>query len=97
MWDMNEQVFHVGVHTLTLDIDNIYLLTILSHCGSQFSLSGGRGGGDPMDYYVAQHCSTGKEKHNGKVPINNVLHLPLRTILFTITCVARITTPHMAS
>jgi hypothetical protein len=23
MWDVNEQAFHVGVHTLTLDIDDI--------------------------------------------------------------------------
>jgi hypothetical protein len=31
MWDVNEQAFHVGVHTLTLDIDEIYFLTGLSH------------------------------------------------------------------
>jgi hypothetical protein len=24
MWDVNEQAFHVGVHTLTLEIDDIY-------------------------------------------------------------------------
>jgi hypothetical protein len=35
MWDVNEQVFHVGVHTLTLEIDDIYFLTILSRCGSR--------------------------------------------------------------
>jgi hypothetical protein len=31
MWDVNEQAFHVGVHTLTLDIDEIYFLIGLSH------------------------------------------------------------------
>jgi hypothetical protein len=30
MWDVNEKAFHVGVHTLTLDIDDIYFLTRLS-------------------------------------------------------------------
>jgi hypothetical protein len=34
MWDVSEQVFHVGVHTLTLDIDDIYFLTGLSRHGS---------------------------------------------------------------
>jgi hypothetical protein len=26
MWDPNQQVFHVGVHTLSLDIEDIYFL-----------------------------------------------------------------------
>jgi hypothetical protein len=55
MWDVNEQVFHVGVHTLTLEIYEIYFLMGLSHRGSQVLLSGRRGGGEPMDYYVAHH------------------------------------------
>ena len=59
MWDVNEQAFHVGVHTLTLEIDDIYFLTGLSHRGSHLSLLGSRGGGEPMDYYVAHHCSAG--------------------------------------
>jgi hypothetical protein len=31
MWYVNEQALHVGVHTLTLEIDEIYFLTGLSH------------------------------------------------------------------
>jgi hypothetical protein len=96
MWDVNEQVFHVGVHTLTLEIEDIYFLTGLSHRGSRVSLSGHRGGGEPMDHYVAQYCSAGTEKFSGKVPIKNVLDLSLRTILFTITHVAGSAAPHMA-
>jgi hypothetical protein len=30
MWDLDQQVFHVGVHMLTLDIKDIYFLTGLS-------------------------------------------------------------------
>jgi hypothetical protein len=30
MWDVDQQVFHVGVHTLTLDIEDIYFLIGLS-------------------------------------------------------------------
>jgi hypothetical protein len=96
MWDINEQDFHVGVHTLTLDIDDIYFLTGLSRHGSRVSLSGSRGGGEPMDYYVAHHCTAGTEKHSGKVSIKDVEDLSLRTILYTITHVAGSASPHMA-
>ena len=33
MWDVDQQVFHVGVHTLSLDIEGIYFLTGLSWRG----------------------------------------------------------------
>jgi hypothetical protein len=93
---VNEQDFHVGVHTLTLDIEDIYFLTGLSRRGSRVSLSGSRGGGEPMDYYVAHQCVPGTEKHSGKVAIKDVQDLPLWTILYTITQMARSATPHMA-
>jgi hypothetical protein len=59
MWDVNEQAFHVGVHTLTLWIDDIYLLKGLSRRVSWVSLLGSRGGGEPMEYYVAHHYVPG--------------------------------------
>jgi hypothetical protein len=96
MWDVNEQVFHVRVHTLTLEIDDIYFLTRFSHCGYRVSLSRSRGGGEPMDYYVSQHYTTGIEKHSGKVAIKDILDLSLRTILYTITRLAGSVAPHMA-
>jgi hypothetical protein len=88
MWDINEQSFHVRVHTLTLEIDDIYLFIGLSHHGSRVSLSGSKGGVEPMDYYVAHHCVAGTEKHSRKVAIKDVQDLPLRTILYTITHMA---------
>jgi hypothetical protein len=33
MWDVDQQVFHVGVHTLSLDIKDVYFLTGLSGRG----------------------------------------------------------------
>jgi len=39
MWDVDQQLFHVGVHTLTLDIDDIYFLTRLSWHGYHASLT----------------------------------------------------------
>jgi hypothetical protein len=64
--------FHVGAHTLTIDIEDIYFLTGLSHRGSRVTLTGSRGGGEPMNYYVCHHCVPGTEKHSGKVAIRDV-------------------------
>jgi hypothetical protein len=33
MWDVHKKAFHVGAHTLTIDIEDIYFLTELSHRG----------------------------------------------------------------
>ena len=63
MWDVNEQEFRVGVHTLIIDIEDIYFLIGLSQCGSWVTLTGNMGGGEPMDYYVLHHCVPGIEKH----------------------------------
>jgi hypothetical protein len=52
MWDVDQQVFHVGVHTsFCLDIEDIYFLEGLSRCGYHASLTGSRGGGLPMSEY----------------------------------------------
>jgi hypothetical protein len=50
MWDVKEQAFHLGVHTLTIDIEDIYFLTGLSRRGSRVTLTGSRGGGEPMNH-----------------------------------------------
>jgi hypothetical protein len=92
MWDVNEQTFHVGAHTLTLDIDDIYFLMGLS----RRILLGRRGGGEPIDYYVVHHCVPGTEKHSGKMAIRDVQDLPLWTILYTITQMPGSATPHMS-
>jgi hypothetical protein len=56
MWDPEQKVFHVGVHTLSLDIEEIYLLIGLSRRGYHVSLTGSKGGGLPMSEYCRLHC-----------------------------------------
>jgi hypothetical protein len=45
MWDVDQQVFHVGVHVIYLDIEDIYFLIGISLHGAQVTLTRGRGGG----------------------------------------------------
>jgi hypothetical protein len=42
----------VGTHILSLDIEDIYFLTRLSHHGARVTLIGSRGGGLPMNDYI---------------------------------------------
>jgi hypothetical protein len=69
MWDMKQQVFHVGVHVLSLDIEYIYFLTGLSHRGACVSLIGGRGGVLPMSEYICRHYELDVKRHKSKVAI----------------------------
>jgi hypothetical protein len=96
MWDMDQQLFHVGFHTLTLDIDDIYFLMGLSRCGYHATLNGGRGGGLPMSEYVCRYCVPEEERSKGKVSIWGVQYLTLQTILFTIACMDGSMALHMA-
>jgi hypothetical protein len=95
MWDPDQQVFHVGVHTFSLDIEDIYFLTGLSWRGYHVSLTGSRGGGLPMSEYFHLHCVPEAKRKKGKVVIWGVRDLTLRTILFTISQMAGRFSPHM--
>jgi hypothetical protein len=96
MWDVDQQVFHVGVHVLSLDIKDIYFLMGLSYCGVQVTLTGGRGGGLPMSEYIRRYCEHEVERCKGKVAIIGVHDLTLRTILFTIAQMAGSASMHVA-
>ena len=96
MWDVNQQVFHVGVHVLSLDIEDIYFLKGLSHCGAHVTLIGGQGNGLSMREYIRHHCEPKAKMHKGKVSIKGVWDLTLRTILFTIAQMVGSVSPHMS-
>jgi hypothetical protein len=96
MWDVDQQLFHVGVHTLTLDIKDIYFLTGLSWRGYHATLTEGRGSGLLMSEYCRQYCVLKSERNKGKVSIWGVQDLTLQTILFTIARMAGSAALHMA-
>jgi hypothetical protein len=95
MRDVDQQVFHVGVHTLSLDIEEVYFLTGLSWFGYHASLTGSRCGGLPMSEYWHLYCVPEAERSKGKVAIWGVQDMTLRTILFTIARMSRSVSPHM--
>jgi hypothetical protein len=96
MWDPDQQVFIVGAHTLTIDIEDIYFLNGLSRRRSYVSLTSSRAGGLKMSEYCNQYFVPEARRQKGKVAIWGVTDLTLRTILFTITQMAGSVAPHMA-
>jgi hypothetical protein len=95
MWDLDQEFFIVGAHTLAIDIEDIYFLTGLSRHGSYVSLTGSRAGGLKMSEYCNQYCVPEAERKKGKVEIWGATDLTLRTILFMIARMARSVAPHM--
>jgi hypothetical protein len=95
MWDVDQQVFHVGVHTLSLDIEDFYFLIRLSWRGYHAILTGSRVGGLPMSEYCRLYCVLEAEMSKGKVAIWGVHDLTLHTILFTIAHMAGSADTHM--
>jgi hypothetical protein len=77
MWDMGQQLFHVGIHTLTLDIEDIYFMIGLSRRGYHAILTGSRGNRLPMIEYCCQYCVPEAERNKGKVAIWGVQDLTL--------------------
>jgi hypothetical protein len=95
MWDPDQQVFNVGAHTLSIDIEEIYFLTGFSRHGYYVSMTDSRGGGLKMSEYCNQYCVPEAERKKEKFSIWGVQDLTLRTILFTIAQMAGSSTPHM--
>lgn len=59
---------------------------------------GGRGGsGESVDSYMSDLWVEGTYKQGRKLPIQHVIDVPLKTILFTVTRLARSTSSHLAS
>lgn len=82
---------------LEIDVDDIYLLMGLSCQGNPVSFGGRGGSGELVDSYVNDLCMPGTHKQGGKLPIQHVTNVSLRTILFTVTRMVGSTLTHLAS
>jgi hypothetical protein len=97
MWEPNSQRFLVGNQLLDIKVDDIYFLTGLSHRGERVEFGGQCGAGEPVDSYIRDLCVDGTHRQGGKLPIQHVTDIPLRTILYTMTCIVGSTVAHLAS
>ena len=97
MWELDSQCFFIGDQLLDIEIHDIYFLTEISHRGKRVEFGGRGGGGESVDSYVTDLCMEGTHKQGGKLPIQHVSDISLRTILYTVTRIAGSTSVHLAS
>jgi hypothetical protein len=97
LWNVAEQGFQIGMQLLTIDLEYLYFLTYLSKIGSLIFLSRQRALPVPMDEHVKNHCVLGTRLVGGRITIKDIRDLPLRSILFSITSIARSTNSHLVS
>ena len=89
MWNLDQQYFKVGAHILTVEVEDIYLLTSLSRRGVPISLTSSHGGDITTRELIDHHCAPGTGTSGKKIPIIVVMDRPLRIVLFTMQRVAR--------
>ena len=70
MWNPNQQHFQVGTHILTIDVKDIYLLTILSSRGSPVVVIDPRGGEILIGDLIDEYCVVGTRSQGEEIPIN---------------------------
>lgn len=97
MWDSDSQRFMVGAQALDIEVDDIYFLIVLSRQGESVYFSDRGGGRESVDSYVSDLCVEGTHKQGRKLPIQHVIDIPLKTILFIVTWLAGNTSAHLAS
>lgn len=83
-WNVQEESFVIGDHRLTIDANDIYLLSGFPHCGVDISLYGHRQGGGTISTYLVQHCFQGDALKNGGIDMKIIERLHLIAINFTI-------------
>jgi hypothetical protein len=97
MWEPDSQRFLVDDQYLDIEIDDIYFLTGLSCRGDPVEFENRGGGGEPVESYIRDLCTEGTRHQGGKLPIQHVTDIPLRTILYTVTRIAGSTSAHLVS
>jgi hypothetical protein len=56
LWDVAEQGFCIGTQLLTIELEDVYLLTGLLKRGFPISFTGQRELPEQVDVYLARHC-----------------------------------------
>jgi hypothetical protein len=97
MWDINDQLFNVGPHTLDIEMEEIHFLMGLFNQGAMFILVSHRGTEISIKEYIIQYYREGTRKSSGKIPIEDITNCPLCIILFTITNLVGSTRSHLSS
>ena len=87
----------MGPHILTVEVEDIYFWTGLSKRGVPISLNSSLRGDITTQELIVRHFYLGTKMLGKKIPIKDVMELPLQTILFTMQRVVGSQGAHQAS
>ena len=87
----------VGIHTLSIEIEDIYFLTGLSRRENPVVLSRARRGETSLDDLIDQYCALGRESQFGKLRIQSIVDCPLMIVVYTIEKVAGTRSSHLTT
>ena len=82
---------------LTIEVEDIHFLTILSRWSASISLTSTHGGDMTTQDLIYRHFLLGTRTSGKTIPIKAVVDLPLHTLLFTMQRLAGSQGPHQAS
>ena len=84
--------------SLTIDIEDIYFIIVLSRWGEVVNLhSRGPGGGLTIDEYIAVYFFLDMEKVGSQIPTNSIQVLGLKAILLALNKIDRLASLHQDS
>ena len=87
----------VWIHTLPIEIEEIYFMIRLSTRGNPIVLFGAWGGETSLDDLIDQYYALGTEPQYEKLHIQSIVDIPLRTVVYTIKNVAGTRSSHLTT
>lgn len=97
-WDPVIRAFQIELHTLEVEVEDLYFISGLSKRGAPVVISRKMNDfEETTNNYIYIHCVVGTTKTSGKIHITTVTNMPLRIILFTIMRAFESTGSHPAT
>ena len=96
-WDMDKESFILDGQPMKTEVEAIYFLTELSHCGEVPILKSENVGGMNIEEYIAIYCAQNTQKVGSQIPMCAITKLGLKIIIMTIQRIIGSTTGHSIS
>jgi hypothetical protein len=96
-WNLEANVFMLDGQSLTIKVEDIYFITILSHRGDLFIIITQGEIGMTIENYISSYCTPGTQWLRSQIQIRNIEDLCLKVVIHTITRIERYDVLHQES
>jgi hypothetical protein len=96
--DLETKAFNLDRKPLSIELDDIYFITGLSHWGEVVNLKARGAGGDmTMEDHIVTYCVAGTNKVGSQLPIRAIENLSLKVVVLVLTWILGLTLLHQES